>query len=210
VNQALNGDEGKLQRPRSRRAHDQVLDSAIELFAARGIDGTSIDAIAADSGVSKATIYKHWADKDALCLEALGRVHGLEREPVKFDSGDLLQDFIDFLNYKPPEDLRQLGDRLMPHLIAYAARNPAFGSAWRARVMEPGRVRAFELMDRGIAEGIFPPDLDKRLGLALLLGPMMYKHIFRNTTPAPENLAEGVARAFWRAFAAKRRRAGRR
>lgn len=210
MNQALKGDEAKLQRPRSRRAHDQVLDSAIELFASRGIEGTSIDAIAADSGVSKATIYKHWADKDALCLEALGRVHGLDREPVEFDSGDLLQDFIDFLNYKPPEDLRQLGDRLLPHLIAYAVRNLEFGKAWRARVMEPRRAQAVELMNRGVARGVFAPDLDKVVGLALLLGPMMYKHIFLNSAPAPANLAEGVARAFWRAFAIGRQKSGRR
>jgi hypothetical protein len=38
------------------------------------------------------------------------------------------------------------------------------------------------------------------LGLAILLGPMMYRHIFRNTMP-PNDLAEGVVHAFWRAFA---------
>jgi hypothetical protein len=71
--------------------------------------------------------------------------------------------------------------------------------------MEPGRAKAIELMRRGIAEGEFPADLDTSLGLALLIGPMMYKHISRNVTPVPENLAEGVARAFWRAFAISER-----
>ena len=37
-------------RPRSRKAHNKVLDAAIELFAVRGIDGTSMDAIAEASG----------------------------------------------------------------------------------------------------------------------------------------------------------------
>jgi AcrR family transcriptional regulator len=150
--------------------------------------------------VSKATIYKHWTDKNALCLEALDRVHGLDRERPKFDSGDLQQDFVDFLNHKPPDDRSEVRERLMPHLIAYSARNPEFGQAWRARVMEPGRKKAKELMDRGIATGVFPADLDKALGMAMLLGPMLYKHIFRNEPPAA-NLAEGVVHAFWRAFA---------
>ncbi len=190
----------KLQRPRSIRAHDQVLDAALELFATNGIEGTSVDSIAAQSGVSKATIYKHWADKDALALEALGRVSGLDRESPQFYSGDLLQDLIDFLNHKPPEELSALRDRLMPHLVAYAVRNKEFGKAWRARVMEPSRAKALELMQRGIAQGRFPADLDTSLGLALLIGPMMYRHISEKTSPAPENLAEGVAKAFWRAF----------
>jgi len=178
-----------------------VLEAAIELFAERGIEGTSIDAIAAASRVSKATIYKHWRDKHELCLEAVGRVHGLDRKPVKAESGDLLQDIIDFLQQKPPEDYAGLRDRLMPHLVAYAARDPQFGAAWRARVTEPGRARATELIQRGISQGVFPADVDIKLGLALLMGPMMFWHIFRSLGPAPDNLAEGVANAFWRAFA---------
>jgi AcrR family transcriptional regulator len=197
----LNGTGPKLQRPRSIRAHDRVLDAAIELFAERGIEGTSVESIAALSGVSKATIYKHWADKDALCLEALGRVNGHDREPPEFNSGNLLQDIIDFLRHKPPQELNEVRDRLMPHLIAYSVRNREFGKTWRAHVMEPGRAKAVELMQRGIAQKHFPPDLDISLGLALLIGPMMYKHIFRETALAPEDLSEGVARAFWRAFA---------
>lgn len=160
-----------------------------------------MDSIAARSGVSKATIYKHWPDKNALCLEALGRVHGMDREQPRFDSGDLRQDFIDFLEHKPPAELAHLRDRLMPHLIAYAAHDREFGNAWRAYVTEPARAKAIELMNRGIAEGYFPPTLDKALGLALLIGPMMYKHIFQNTTRMPSDLAGGVAAAFWRAFA---------
>lgn len=190
-----------LKRPRSRRAHDKVLDAAVELIAERGLEKTSIDAIAAASGVSKATIYKHWSSKDAMCLEAIARVHGLDREGPRFDSGNLQQDIIDFLNHRPPAALSELRDRLMPHMIAYAAHNVTFGNAWRSRLMQPGREKAMELMRRGIEQGYFPPDMDLTLGLALLIGPMMYRHVFRDIAPVPANLAEGVGRAFWRAFA---------
>jgi AcrR family transcriptional regulator len=178
-----------------------VVDAAIELFAERGIEGTSIDSIAARSGVSKATIYKHWPDKETLCLEALGRLHGIGSEGPAFDSGDLRQDLIDFLEHKPPSDCGELRDKLMPHIVAYAARNREFGNAWRAYVMEPRRAKAIELMDRGIALGYFSPHLNKTLGLAFLIGPMLYKHIFHETAEFPEDLAAGVADAFWRAFA---------
>jgi AcrR family transcriptional regulator len=52
-----------MSRGLSARAHSKVLESATELFADRGIDATSVDAIAVASGVSKATIYKHWRTK---------------------------------------------------------------------------------------------------------------------------------------------------
>ena len=62
-----------MARTPSLQAHASVLAAALELFCERGIDTTSMDAIAEKSGVSKATIYKHWADKAALCLDVLAR-----------------------------------------------------------------------------------------------------------------------------------------
>src|SRR5215470_3921775 len=85
----------------SPRAHSKVLEAATELFAERGIDATSVDAIAARSGVSKATIYKHWADKDALCLEVLTYVHELDTGPPESDSGDIRTDLKTYVKYEP-------------------------------------------------------------------------------------------------------------
>jgi AcrR family transcriptional regulator len=192
-------EQQRLQRPRSRHAHDKVIEAAIELFAERGIEGTSVDSIAALSGVSKATIYKHWEDKHALCLETLAKLHGLDRTLGDFDSGDLLADMIEFLAHRPPEELSARREKLMPHLIAYAARNPEFGIAWRTKALQPRQQKAIELLKRGKAEGVFPPELDPAIGVALLLGPMMYRHFYSGTTP--ENLPEEVAKAFWRAYA---------
>ena len=73
-----------MARPRSVQAHAKVLNAAVELFSERGIDATSMDAIAETSGVSKATIYKHWPDKDSLVLEVMGYLHGLDEDPAIF------------------------------------------------------------------------------------------------------------------------------
>jgi AcrR family transcriptional regulator len=53
---------------RTERKHAQILASARTLFMAGGFDTTSVDAIARHAGVSKATLYGHFADKDALLL----------------------------------------------------------------------------------------------------------------------------------------------
>src|SRR5450432_4690187 len=88
-----------MARPRSAKAHKKVLDAAVQLFSERGIDATSMDSIAESSGVSKATIYKHWQDKDALCLEVMGYLHGLDEELPVFDSGDFRADLIAQVQY---------------------------------------------------------------------------------------------------------------
>lgn len=190
-------------RPRSRKAHNKVLDAAIELFAVRGIDGTSMDAIAEASGVSKATIYKHWADKDALCLEVMIRVHGLDIERPAFRTSDLRRDMCDRFKYEAPEHPSMLRDRLMPHLMAHAARNQNFGQVWRMRVMEPLRVSVVEFLERGIEEKIFPEDLNIPMAMALLIGPLVYGKMLATGDLSREAIAEGVVDAFWRAFATR-------
>jgi len=189
-----------MARGLSQGAHHKVLEAATKLFAERGIDATSVDAIAAASGVSKATVYKHWADKDALCLEVLVHVHELDEGPPELDSGDLREDLKAFLKYEPSPKKAAIQKRLMPHLIAYSARNEQFGRAWRARVMERSRDFLRKLLRRGVDRGVLPVVLDEELGVALLLGPMMYRHIFGSSVDR-EWLAEGTVNSFWKAHA---------
>lgn len=205
------GDSQKLRfdvaRGLSQRAHNKVLEAAVELFAERGIDATSVDAIASASRVSKATIYKHWADKDALALEVLGYLHGLDKGPPLQDTGDLKADLKAFLMYEAPKKKGELLKRLLPHLIAYSARNEEFGRAWRVQVMDRARTALRNYLRRGIERGDLPAVLDMELGVALLLGPMMYRHIFG---PAIDRtwLAEGTVESFWKAHARKKEPSG--
>lgn len=189
-----------MPRELSQRAHSKMLEAATELFAERGIEATSMDAIAAAAGVSKATVYKHWVDKDALCMDVLMHVHELDAGPPEIDSGDLKADVKAFLKYEPSPKKAAIQKRIAPHLIAYAARNEEFGRAWKARVMERARTGVKKLLRRGVDRGIFPAVLDEELGTALLLGPMMFRYIFGSMLDR-DWLAEGAVESFWKAQA---------
>jgi AcrR family transcriptional regulator len=189
-----------MARGLSQRAHQKVLETALELFAEKGIDATSMDAIAAKSGVSKATIYKHWADKDALCMEVLVYIHELDEGPPDVDSGDLKADLVAYLVYEPTPRKADLQKRIMPHLIAYSARNQEFGRAWRSRVLERARTGLKKLVRRGMDRGIFSSLLDEELAIPLLLGPMLFSHILGARLDR-KWLAEGTVNSFWEAHA---------
>lgn len=194
-----------MPRKPSAVAHQKVLKAALQLVAHRGIDATSMDAVAQKSGVSKATIYNHWPDKDALLLEMMVQSYGLHSRP-KFDTGHARTDMISVLAYRPPENA-DVRERILPHFMAYSARNRAFGVAWRRSVMEPAFRDLRRLIERGIEEGSLSPDLNMDLALGLLLGPMLYWHMLRKegTSEDPRQLAEGVVDAFWKAFSARKR-----
>jgi AcrR family transcriptional regulator len=189
-----------MARTPSLQAHASVLAAALELFCERGIDTTSMDAIAEKSGVSKATIYKHWTDKEALCLDVLSNLHEVDCRP-EFDSGDIRADLEAVLSYRPSARVSEQQNRMLPHLIAYAALNKTFGDTWRARVMEPPIRQITNLLKRGMKQGLLT-DLDPIVGAALLLGPMILRRIFPSAGKGlPANLEKLVVDAFWRAHA---------
>jgi len=188
-------------RPRSEEAHERVLRAALDLFGERGIDATSMDAIARSSGVSKATIYKHWPNKEALLIEVMLMVNGLDRDPEDVDTGDVCRDLATVLSRRPPDKFDAARERMMPAMIAYSAVHQEFGDAWRHRVMEPSRVCLKRVLRRGMKRGQLPASLDLDTSMALLLGPMLYGHVFnRGMQPGCGDLGRVAAETFWRAY----------
>ena len=74
--------------------------------------------------------------------------------------------------------------------------------------MERVRMGVKKLLRRGIDRGEFPAVLDEELGTALLLGPMMFRHIFGSSIDQ-EWLARGAVESYWKANA-RQKEAGRR
>jgi AcrR family transcriptional regulator len=55
-------------------ARQRILDTAFRLFYAHGIRGVGVDRIIAESGVAKATFYKHFPAKEDLVVAYLDKV----------------------------------------------------------------------------------------------------------------------------------------
>src|ERR671936_3174378 len=75
------------RRPRASRAEPsrkQLMAAAIDCFARLGYQGTSIDRIARDAGVTKGAVYYHFRDKEDLLFEAVkDRVGGFEQQVLE-------------------------------------------------------------------------------------------------------------------------------
>ncbi|WP_116084944.1 TetR/AcrR family transcriptional regulator [Tropicimonas sp. IMCC34011] len=62
----MNAPTGKIRRGRK---YDQVIDGARRVFLRDGFEGASVDDIAREAGVSKATLYSYFPDKRLLFIE---------------------------------------------------------------------------------------------------------------------------------------------
>src|SRR5215218_10954677 len=77
------------EESRSGRKRAAILQAATTLFLRNGYRGTSMDEIAALAGVSKQTVYKHFADKERLFTEIVTTTVDEAGEPVYSEVADL-------------------------------------------------------------------------------------------------------------------------
>ena len=75
-------------RPRSDEAHQAILDATLSLLVEVGFSALTIEGVATRAGVGKATIYRRWASKLPLVVEAFGQLPGFE----EVDTGNLAED----------------------------------------------------------------------------------------------------------------------
>jgi TetR/AcrR family transcriptional regulator, mexJK operon transcriptional repressor len=132
-----------LDEGRSARKRRAILEAARSLFLGNGYRGTSMDEIAALAGVSKQTVYKHFADKERLFSEIVISTVDEVADPVQDEvlqlreSGDIEADLRDLAR-------RQIAAVMQPRLlqlrrlvIAEAGRFPELGRTFYER--GPGR-----------------------------------------------------------------------
>ena len=69
---------------------DAIIESANRLLADKGFDLMTVDEVAADVGIAKASLYKHFASKEALAAAAMVRL--MERTQAFVDQQAALAD----------------------------------------------------------------------------------------------------------------------
>jgi TetR/AcrR family transcriptional repressor of mexJK operon len=125
--------------PRSVRKRRAILDAATTLFLRNGYAGTSMDEIAALAGVSKQTVYKHFADKDSLFTAIVTAAVDAAGDPV-FEAATALADGDDLAADLLALARGQLAQVMQPRLmqlrrlvIGEANRFPELGRAFYDR-----------------------------------------------------------------------------
>ncbi len=160
----------KKKAPRSRakkrdpeRARREIVVAARAEFAKVGYDGARVDRVAETAGISKGLLYHYFASKDELFIAVLEDCY-LE---LRTQNEELIIDSVE-----PEEGIRQL----IAHTYRYFAEHPEFivlvnsenmmeaehlrHSSAVGKMYEPLSVRLGELVDAGVAKGIFRADAD--------------------------------------------------
>lgn len=165
-------------RPRNEACGAEILSATLDLVAEVGIAGLTVDAVAQRAGVGKATIYRRWASKEALMLDAWAAASATPEVP---DTGSLREDVRALFlgNQHPLRDATM--QRVFPQMIAAAKVNPEVGEAYRTFIAD--RRRPLQtILHRAIERGELPDDIDRQLVHDLLVAPLTFRFL---VTDAP-------------------------
>jgi len=101
---------------RGRATRERVIRAATELFAAHGYDGTSTEAVLQASGVSRGSLYHHFANKEALFMAVLEAMQARVAQDLAV-AADGLTDAVDVLRTGCIEWVRRAGDPVVRQVM---------------------------------------------------------------------------------------------
>jgi AcrR family transcriptional regulator len=183
-------------RPRSEEAHQAILDATLALLAEVGFSALTVEGVAGRAGVGKATIYRRWPSKLPLVVEAFGGLPSFEDADLGSLAADLkamLRAYLELFNKTPLA-------AVLPALASERAHDPALAELFDP-VLRQRRSPLTRALERAVARGEVPADLDLDLAADLIVGPIAVRLFFtgrkvttRMVDPMVDLALSGVAR----------------
>jgi AcrR family transcriptional regulator len=161
-------------RPREPQTDERILDAAYRLMAQHGYARMSMDAIAAEAGVTKPTIYRRYGTKIELAMAALVYKCDPSRPPI---TGDTRADLIAEMEHFRRAISRPYGMSLLGTVLAEEHETPELLAAFREYLVAPRRGALRAILEAACARGEFRPGADLTLAANLLVGAYYAQYV---------------------------------
>jgi AcrR family transcriptional regulator len=166
------------ERPRgarSDRVHQSVLAATQELLIEGGLPAATVDAISARSGVSKATIYKHWPSRTAVAAKAFGRLMA-DALPLP-DTGSTVGDLTEQVRRVSAFYASVPLGTVFAQLTAACVDDPA-GAVYFRQYFLDGRREAIKILwHRAVDRGDVSAATSVDDAIDLLFGPLIFRRL---------------------------------
>src|SRR5437870_11945101 len=167
------------RKPRAERpepSREQLMAAAIDCFARLGYQGTTIDRIARDAGVTKGAVYYHFRDKEELLFEAVkDHVGEFERQVLAEVTPELgtmaaLRRVVDVCFFHATVSSHR---RFIITLMVEALdTNPGLSVEFR-NILRRMRVFLADVMRRGQQRGVLRGDVSAEAAATVVAGGIM-------------------------------------
>lgn len=188
-------------RPRSTEAEARILQAALRQLAEDGYSRMSLDAIAAEAGVSKPTMYRRWSSKADLATAALRTIQLSE---PRVDTGTTKGDLTGVLRNFSKSLLRPNGMALIGTVLAEEAHTPELLRLFRERIVAPRRTMLREILDRAASRGELRPGVDLDTAVTMLVGAFYARYLAG--AKIPPSFAEELTETIWEGIRANQKK----
>lgn len=167
--------------PRAQAKRRQITDAARALFLSQGFARTSMDAVTAEAGVSKQTLYAYFASKDELLIavvgEALQTLGSQQGIPPARTREELRATLIGFGERLLDTMLRDESIAILRLLLGEAAHVPELRSTFLEALPYQLLGRGTAILAGAAANGVIVLD-HPEISVRMLLGPLMSYVVF--------------------------------
>ncbi len=161
-------------RPREPETDARILEATYQLLAQHGYVRMSMDAVAAEAGVTKPTIYRRYGAKIELAMAALVYKCDPGRPPL---TGETRADLIAEVEHFKVAISRPYGMTLLGTVLAEEHETPELLAAFREYLVAPRRRALRAILDAGQARGEFRPEADLVMAVNLLVGAYYAQYV---------------------------------
>jgi AcrR family transcriptional regulator len=183
-------------RPRSEDADRKIIEATLRLLSTEGYDRTSIEAVAAEAHVTRATVYRRYPTKADMVTAAVCTMAGPD-EPC--DCPDIRATLVDLLRgfhaAVGPSD----GVSIAASLYLQRHDHPELLDSFRETVTRPCRLKMAAVVQLARDKGEVHPDTDPESVVEMLIGSYLYRTFAG--VPIPDNWPELAVAAVWRGMA---------
>ena len=166
----------KRGRPRSEAVEASIVEGMLRLLDnGSSLAGLTVEAIAAEAGVGKATIYRRWADKDALLLHLLTQLES-KLDPI-CARGTLRESLIAALESIRLNAVNRRSGSNLAMIGAEIRAIPDLYCRYHETVIEPRRRALRALVEEAQLRGELRSDIDADLLGELIVGPMLSRAV---------------------------------
>ena len=168
-------------RPRCAITHQAILDCANDLLEEIGFSNMSVEGIAARAGVGKATIYRRWPNKAGVVMDAF--LAATAKEIAFPDTGSAREDIRRQMR-SVVKVLNGPRGQTIATLIGVVQSDNELAEAFRTRFVAVRRGEGKAVLQRGIANGEFNPNMDLESVLDCLYGPLYFRLLIGHEKPS--------------------------
>ena len=151
-----------------------ITSAMFDQLAEFGYARMSMDAVARRAGVGKAAVYRRWPSKQAMLID-LVEASILRNLPEVPDTGSLAGDVRGFLDVIVEQTADPRVKRIAMDVLVETTRIPELADALHEVVDKPRRAAAAAVLTRAVDRGELSADIDRELGLDLLISPLLLR-----------------------------------